>query len=52
MLATNAQTQGYEITLQSGDEGMDGKITRLTTVWDGALLAQAEVQALTVLSIE
>lgn len=46
----------YEKTVRRGITAValdkDGKITRLTTVWDGALLAQAEVQALTVLSIE
>lgn len=46
----------YQTTVRRGVTAMaldrDGKVTRLTTVWDGAMVPQGDVQALMALSIE
>lgn len=47
---------GYRATVRRGITGItldqDGKITRLTTVWDGAMIPDADMKALIVLSLE
>lgn len=46
----------YQASVRRGVTAMaldrDGKVTRLTTVWDGAVVPQGDVQALMALSIE
>ena len=46
----------YQTTVRRGITAIlldrDGKVTRLRTVWEGAMVPQAEVQALMALSIE
>jgi hypothetical protein len=46
----------YRATVRRGVTAIgldqDGKITRVTTVWDGAMISDADMQALMTLSLE
>lgn len=46
----------YRTTMRRGTTALvldaDGKISRLTTVWDGAMISDAEIKALMTVSLE